>query len=155
VSFERTARANLANGPRPASGRLASRAAWICSCVLTSGSDVFECSLALATCRLCRLASLLSIDPQYNILRALHGGDTGRNPLAPNAMEKWEHRIIPAPEVGLVWIPLGSDAQWGPQFGVGALQISHGTTCRGAFALEVGSSTPKNHCHRAPIQHAT
>lgn len=96
VNFERTARANLANGPRPASGRLASRAASICSCVLTSGSDVFECSLALVTCRLCRLASLLSIDQQYNTCR--HRKDVCRPVLSRSAST-----CMPLP-----WLDLGA-----------------------------------------------
>ena len=47
--------------PRLRSGRLASRAASICSGVLTSGSESFTFSFARATWRLCRLANLLSI----------------------------------------------------------------------------------------------
>ena len=65
VSLERIARVKFANRLRPTSGRLESRAASICSCVLTSGSDFFECSFALATCRLWRLIALLSIGYQY------------------------------------------------------------------------------------------
>ena len=45
----------------PLLARLASLAALICSGVLRSGSESLTCSLARATCRLCRLASLLSM----------------------------------------------------------------------------------------------
>jgi hypothetical protein len=47
--------------PRPAEGRLASRAALICSGVLRSGSESLTRSFARATWRLCRFASFLSI----------------------------------------------------------------------------------------------
>ena len=51
--------------PRPAAGRLASRAALICSGVLKSGSESLSRSFARETWRLCRFANLLSIrEPQ-------------------------------------------------------------------------------------------
>lgn len=48
--------------PRPAAGRLASRAALICSGVRRSGSESPTRSFARKTWRLCRFANLLSID---------------------------------------------------------------------------------------------
>jgi hypothetical protein len=45
---------------------------------------VFECSLALATCRLCRLASLLSLDQQYTTVRA----QQSRTLLAPAMVQE-------------------------------------------------------------------
>jgi len=65
------------------------------------------------------------------------GGNTGRNTLTPDATEKCESRIIPASEIEFV-DPLGRDAQRGPQFGVGALQISHRMTLEKSFALKAG-----------------
>lgn len=97
VNFERTARANLASGPRAASGRLDSRAASISSCVLTSGSDFFECSLALATCRLWRLASRLSIVPSTTRLRARRRGAADNLEWSYYSVFRKPSRLDPAP----------------------------------------------------------
>src|ERR1043166_8840480 len=53
---------------RPRVGRLASRAALICSGVLRSGSESLTLSFARETWRLCRFANLLSIHAYGNSL---------------------------------------------------------------------------------------
>lgn len=50
--------------------RLASRAASICSGVRTSGSESFTLLRSRETCRLWRLANLLSIPQQYTLVEA-------------------------------------------------------------------------------------